>query len=404
MPDNTYDNILLCLDNSDDSRTATGLALRLAGIDETTITGLHVYAATLHSERFRQLESYLPERYQNEEALNEQRSAHTTLITRGLEIISDSYMAPLTTLGLETGIKTRTIKREGKNYSEILDEAKAGYDLLVLGARGLGTLNIPEEDGCGSVAERVARGVKTDLLVVRTAGRDGEDEAQEISVAIDGSPESYGALLTAIELAKKLDKKIKAIAAFDPLYHQVAFKSLEGVLSEADGELFKLEEQEKLHTEVIDNNLAALYRDHLDTAVAVAKDAGIDIDSELLPGKPYTELIKYARDKRPFMIVMGRTGVHADQDLEIGSATEKTLRGAPCSVYITTGSYTPSPERPDKCLPDISWSQEAEETVSRIPAFARAMVRKAAEETATEKGTDTVTRALLLELRKRIGL
>ncbi|VAV83042.1 hypothetical protein MNBD_DELTA01-697 [hydrothermal vent metagenome] len=403
MPDNTCKNILLCLDNSEDSRTATKLALRLAGTEEMTITGLHVYAAALHTERFHQLESYLPERYQNKEALDEQRSAHTTLITKGLEIISDSYMAPLTALGLEQGVRTKTVKREGKNYREILDEAKIGYGLVVLGARGLGTLNTPEEDGCGSVAERVARGIRADLLIVRTTARDDEDEADEISVAIDGSPESYGALLVAIGLAKKLDKKIKAIAAFDPLYHQVAFQSLEGVLSEADGELFKLEEQEKLHTEIIDNNLAALYQDHLDTAVAVAKDAGIDIDSELLSGKPYSELIKYARGKSPFMIIMGKTGVHADQGLEIGSATEKTLRGAPCSIYITTSTYTPPP-RSDKDLPDISWNPEAEETVSRIPAFARAMVRKMAEETATEKGTDTVTRELLLELRKRIGL
>ncbi len=404
MPDNTFKEILLCLDNSEDSRTATKLALRLANIDETTVTGLHVYAAELHTERFRQLESYLPERYQNEETLQEQRSAHTTLITRGLEIISDSYMAPLTTLGLELGIKTGAVKREGKNYREILNEAETGYGLAVLGARGLGTLNIPEEDGCGSVAERVARGIMTDLLIVRTTGRDDEDEEQEISVAIDGSPESYGALLTAIGLARKLDKKLRAVAAFDPLYHQAAFQGLEGVLSEADGELFKLEEQEKLHTEIIDNNLAAMYRDHLDTAVAIAKDAGIEMDSELLPGKPYTELIKYARGKRPFMIVMGKTGVHADQGLEIGSATEKTLRNAPCSVYISTTSYTPSPERPDKDLPDISWTPEAEETALRAPAFARAMVRKMAEETAAEEGRDTVTQELLLELRRKIGL
>ncbi len=430
MPNETFKNILLCLDNSEDSRTATRLALALAGTD-TTITGLHVYAAALHTERFSQLEQYLPERYQNKAALAEQRSAHTTLITKGLEIISDSYMAPLTTLGIEAEIKTRAIKREGKNYREILNEAhknlrnedatiKEGegsdeaslaeednnetYTLTILGARGLGKLDTPEEDGCGSVTERVARGISTDLLIVRTPPNDSKDEAHEIAVAIDGSPASYGALITAIELAKKLNKKIKILAAFDPLYHQVAFKSLEGVLSEADGELFKLEEQEKLHTEIIDNNLAALYQDHLDTAVVVAKDFEIEISAELLSGKPYTELIKYAKKEKPFILMMGKTGVHADQELEIGSASEKTLRSAECSVYISTRPYTPAPRTRDDDLPDISWNREAEETISRIPAFAHAMVREMAEEMAIEKNTDTVTRELLLELRKRIGL
>ncbi len=413
MPNNTFKNILLCLDNSEDSRTATRLALAMAGKD-TTITGLHVYAAALHTERFSQLERYLPERYQNKAALAEQRSAHTTLITKGLEIISDSYMTPLTALGEESGVKTRAVKREGKNYREILNEAhknsehnNKAYTLTILGARGLGKLDTPEEDGCGSVTERVARGIKTDLLIVRTPldiSKDCKDEASEIAVAIDGSPASYGALILAIELAEKLAKKIKVLAAFDPLYHQVAFKSLEGVLSEADGELFKLEEQEKLHTEIIDNNLAALYQDHLDTAVEIAKDFEIEISAELLSGKPYTELLKYIKKEKPFILIMGKTGVHADAELEIGSATEKTLRSAECSVYISTKPYTPAPRTRDEGLPDISWNLEAEETISRIPAFARAMVRKMAEEMAIEKTTDTVTRELLLELRKRIGL
>jgi len=441
MSNNTLKNILLCLDNSEDSRTATGLALALADKD-TTITGLHVYAAALHTARFSQLEQYLPERYQNKTALAEQRYAHTTLITKGLEIISDSYMAPLTTLGVEARIKTMAIKREGKNYREILNEAhknlepegettkknadegeateeynneaslaeehnNKAYTLTILGARGLGKLDTPEEDGCGSVTERVARGIRTDLLIVRTTldnGKNNIDEAREIAVAIDGSPASYGALITAIELAGKLDKKIKVLAAFDPLYHQVAFKSLEGVLSEADGELFKLEEQEKLHTEIIDNNLAALYQDHLDTAVEVAKSLGIVVSSELLSGKPYTELIKYTKKEKPFILMLGKTGVHADAELEIGSATEKTLRSAECNIYISTRPYTPAPKTRDDDLPDISWNPEAEETISRIPAFARAMVRKMAEEMASEQETDTVTRELLLELRKRIGL
>ena len=399
MPNNTFKKILLCLDNSEDSRTATEIVLRLAETNETTVTGLHVYAAALHTKRFSQLESYLPERYQNKEALDEQRSAHTTLITKGLEIISDSYMVPLSALGQEAGIKTKTVKREGKNYREILNEADANYSLTVLGARGLGTLGIPEEDGCGSVTERVAREIKTDLLIVRNT----EDSSGEVTVAIDGSPESYGALMTAIDISRKLNKKIKAVAAFDPLYHQVAFQSLEGVLSEADGELFKLEEQEKLHTEIIDNNLAALYEDHLATACEIARDAGMDIESELLSGKPYTELIKYARDKKPSILVMGKKGIHADKGLLIGSNTEKTLRGAPCSVYISTNTHIPVPKKKDNA-PEISWKIEAIETIERIPAFARPMVRKMAEEMAIEKNTNTVTRELLLELRKRVGL
>ena len=46
----------------------------------------------MHDVRFKQMEYTLPEEYQHEQELERQRKIHDSLITRGLQLISDSYL------------------------------------------------------------------------------------------------------------------------------------------------------------------------------------------------------------------------------------------------------------------------------------------------------------------------
>ena len=46
----------------------------------------------MHDVRFKQMEYTLPEEYQDEVELEKQRRIHDTLITMGLQLISDSYL------------------------------------------------------------------------------------------------------------------------------------------------------------------------------------------------------------------------------------------------------------------------------------------------------------------------
>ena len=87
-----YRSLLLAVDSSDHSNRASDEALALAGYWDARVTGVHVYAAKLHDNRFRQMEGGLPERYREEQELERQRDVHDDLITRGLSIISDSYL------------------------------------------------------------------------------------------------------------------------------------------------------------------------------------------------------------------------------------------------------------------------------------------------------------------------
>ncbi len=394
-----YENILVCLDNSEHSALGAELAVEVARRTGARLTGLHVYAARLHNDRFRQLEAFLPPQYRAEEVLREQRAVHSTLITRGLEIISDSYMGLLKDKAACAGLAASAKKREGKNYREILAESvEGGYDLVVLGALGLGRV---ETSRIGSVAERVARGARTDVLVARR----GLPAEGRILVAIDGSPLSFGGLERALVLSRAFGMEVEAVSAFDPDYHQTAFRSIAGVLREEDGEIFRFKEQERLHTEIIDKNLAALYRDHLRKAVRLAEEHGFGIRHTLLSGKPFDRIIRYAEETRPFILVVGRSGVHASPDdpacAEIGSTTENCLREVGCNVYISCHAFMPEYVEEDK---GPLWREEALELLGRIPSHARGIVKKMVEEAASAEGLKVVSGEFMWKIRKRMGL
>jgi len=87
-----YKTIYVPVDNSDHSNSAVDVAVHFAKAFGSKIVGSHVYAAKMHDKRFKQMEAGLPEEYHDEKELDRQRQIHDSLITRGLQIITDSYL------------------------------------------------------------------------------------------------------------------------------------------------------------------------------------------------------------------------------------------------------------------------------------------------------------------------
>ncbi len=390
--------ILLCLDNSPDSTAGIDLGVELAIRDGGALTGLHVYAARLHNERFRQMEPGLPAEYQEEDELRRQRSIHDDLITRGLEIISDSYMTVLHAKAATSGISARGLSREGRNFEEIVREAdEGGYDLVVLGALGLGKT---ERSVTGSVCERVTRRTGRNTLIIKEGhlGRVGHG----VVVAVDGSPRSFGALQQGMGLARAFDCALHIISVYDPDFHYAAFRSIAGVLTEEASRLFRFEEQKALHNNIIDRGLARIYRTHLETAVAIARGRGMEPTSELLSGKPTDRVLEYVERQRPRFLVIGKTGVHGGKGLDMGSLTENCLRYCPSNVLITTDEYLPE-ARTGGPRRGPQWTDEAEQRLSPIPPFARSAARATIEEAALDAGITTITPDFLERFRKDLG-
>ena len=110
-----YGKIYVPLDNSDHSNAAIEVAVRLAGATKARLVGSHVYAARMHDVRFKQMEYTLPEEYQHEQELERQRKIHDSLITRGLQLISDSYLDVMKVACDRAGLPFEYKTFDGKN-------------------------------------------------------------------------------------------------------------------------------------------------------------------------------------------------------------------------------------------------------------------------------------------------
>ncbi|MBN8477711.1 MAG: universal stress protein [Burkholderiales bacterium] len=372
------------LDNSAHSLAGVDLAITIARASGAALAGGHVYAAKLHDRRFRQMEGGLPAPYQKEAKLVEQREIHDDLITRGLQVISDSYLDVFDARCRAAGLEARRVHLEGRNWQRLVEDIGASdCDLVVIGALGLGAVPCTQ---IGSVCERVARRVDRDVLVVRET----EPRADgAIVVGLDGSPASWGALQTAFDLAPILGRPVEAVAVFDPHFHYVAFNSIAKVLSTEAAKVFRFEEQEKLHEEIIDSGLAKIYQGHLDVAARLAKERGIALGTTLLAGKSFEKLLQYARDSRAWLMAVGRTGVHSDAGMDLGSATENLLRQASCNLLLSARTFEPPAEHVAEVT--MAWTDEAERRIARVPDFARPMARKAVVRHAAALGHTIVT-------------
>ncbi len=386
-----YTNILVALDSSDQAKRGIAEAATIASLSNAKVTGTHVYAAKLHDQRFRQMEGGLPEQFREEQELERQRDVHDDLITRGLSIITDSYLDQAERACTDAGVRFARRSLEGKNYRELVKEADSGeYDLLVMGARGLGAVGA---SSLGTVCERVTRRTCIDTLVIKDPQR--SLAKGPIVVAVDGSPHAYGGLQTALSLAERWNVPVQVVAAFDPYYHYVAFNNIAAVLSEEAGRVFRFREQEKLHEEIIDSGLAKIYAGHLSVAEKIAQARCMSIETLLLDGKPHVAIEKQLKKVTPSLLVIGKLGIHADPELDIGGNAENLLRNVECAVLLSQQRHQPQVD----LIADVttSWTQEAEKHMEKVPDFVRSMVRMAILRYAQERGHTVITEKIVEE-------
>ena len=386
-----YRNILVPLDNSEYSNCAADLAVALGELFGASLTGSHVYAAKMHDYRFKQMEYTLPEEYQDEHELERQRKIHDSLITMGLQLISDSYIDVMERKCRERGLAFERKMFDGRTFQPLVEDIKKGsYDLVVMGALGLGAV---KDSQVGSVTERVVRRVNTDVLVVKNVQPLVEQTNGNILVGIDGSPQSFAGLKAAIAIGRATGRQVEAVGVYDPYLHYAMFNSIVGVLSEKASKIFKFKEQEKLHEEIIDTGLAKIYQSHLEVARTVAVDDGVDLKITLLDGKAFEKIIQYIRKQKPWLLVLGRIGVHSDESMDIGSNAENLLRLAPCHVLLTSGKYHPPIDV--KAEEAVSWTDEAIARMERVPDFVKGIAKTAVLRFALERGHSVVTSSVI---------
>src|SRR5215475_2205630 len=386
-------NIFVPVDNSDYSNGAVDLAVEIGRAVGAKLTGCHVYAARLHDYRFKQMEYTLPEEYKDESELERQRKIHDSLIAMGLQLISDSYLDVMARRAEAAGLAFERKMMDGKHYKALIEDTLASdYDLVIMGALGMGAV---KDSQLGSVTERFVRRVTTDTLVVRN--HDAlKDQQGAIVVGLDGSPQSFHGLKIGIALAKGLGRPLHAIAVYDPYLHYAMFNGIVGVLSEKASKIFRFKEQEQLHEEIIDTGLAKIYQSHLEIGRKLCADDGIDLTITLLDGKCFEKMLTFARKEQPWLLILGRVGVHSDEhEVDLGSNTENLLRLAPCNVLLTGGRfYPPLDVRAEEI---IAWTEEAEARMERVPLQVKGVARTALHRYAIEQGHTVITNKVIDE-------
>ena len=385
--------ILVALDQSDYANNAMKQATRLC---DGSITGIHAYAAKLHDRRFKQMEGGLPERYQRESEMEHQREVHEDLIGMGLGLISDSYHDAAETVAKAADVPFDRLSPEGKNYSCLIDAMNKGeHDVMFIGALGLGAV---AGSTIGTVCERVVRRAQMDVFIAKDRRMNIGDGP--IVVGMDGSPKSFGALMTALDIGKRLGAPVHVVAAYDPYYHYVAFNKISTVLDEEAGKVFRFKEQEQLHEELIDDGIAKIYQAHLNVAETVAQDAGVEVVCELVAGKPYQAIKKYVEKHKASLLLVGKTGVHADDGLDIGGNTENLLRMVPCHMWVGMVEHFPASDVVAE--ETIMWSDEASEMINCAPEFVRGIARTGVIRQAQKEGHTFITTKFVQDVMSKM--
>jgi len=238
--------------------------------------------------------------------------------------------------------------------ADIRDNA---YELVVMGALGTGAVS---ESQIGSVARRVVRGATTDVLIVKDLlpGSEGP-----IVAAVDGSPQSIDALGAALELGRGTGRGVEGIV--------VGESTLTGETSAA-----------------------------IEAARAAAAAEGTDLEVTITEGKPFDRILSVCRERRPWLLVVGRTGAGAVEDQPIGSTTDNLLRLATCNVLVAPGqaALQPATEPPGSSAGRqiaprrrLTWTEEAERLIEDVPEEQRTDMVRTIEEGARRMGIAIIT-------------
>jgi nucleotide-binding universal stress UspA family protein len=225
-----------------------------------------------------------------------------------------------------SGVPVTTTVKQGQVAEIIIETAVREKDTLIaLASHGRSGVN---RFLLGSVAEKILRGSKNPLLLVRAGNRpgsDGDAALKSMIVPLDGSELAETVLPMAHDLAQKLQIGVILFRAYAVPYG--AYSSGEGFY-------------DPLHLEAFHRRLQEEARDYLERKTAELKGKGLaDVSYVLAEGPSADEIIKFARVTPNNLIAMSSHGYSGVKRWVLGSVTEIVARhsGDPLLVLRQSG-------------------------------------------------------------------
>jgi nucleotide-binding universal stress UspA family protein len=376
-----YKRILIGVDSSEHSEAAAHWGLALAEAFDAQLTGAYVDTQSETHGKMTQLAASLPGF--DASGLNVEARPHPRALDHLMSSANDKQLF------------YRPMRLNGTAFNALNQHiADSKYELVILGAKGESNSQLRP---LGSVTERLIRTAHVDTSVVKrpedlnlTAT---DDDKREILVCVDGSGQSYASLLTAIEFGERYGRPVKAVAVYDPYIHYTLFNSIVKVLTAKASKVFKFADQEKLHEEIIDTGLAKIYQAHLEVARTVAEEKNVHLDILLLDGKAFEKVLQQARKTPPWLLIMGRIGVHSKEGMDIGSNAANILISADSNILVVSRTHTPAVDK--QAAESVDWTPPALKKMERVPDFVRGVATTAVLRWAMERGHSVITPGLI---------
>jgi nucleotide-binding universal stress UspA family protein len=293
-----FKHILCPVDFSEASRNAVQHATALAEAQRASLTALHVAPPLFASPDLPPLDGDTPD----EEI---QRFGAET--------------AALFADAMTRGIHVDVLVERGQPARQILTRAAAlPADVIVMGTHGAGGF---EHLVLGSVAERVLRHAPCPVITVPPRAHVAGAPFRKMLCAVDFSEWSLAALDEACALAAESGGSVTAVHVIEWPWNEPPSPDLHGVPVE---QAAALSEYRRYLETTARSRLDATVRD-------VAHDRCV-VETKILHGKPYAQLLGAVESERADLIVIG---VHGRNPLDVfffGSTAYHVVRSAPCPV------------------------------------------------------------------------
>jgi nucleotide-binding universal stress UspA family protein len=217
------------------------------------------------------------------------------------------------------GIEVHPVEVDGAVLDELHQRADAlDAGLIVLGARGAGWLR---RLAVGTTSERLLRRTRRPILVVRQFPH---EPYRRVIVATDFSP----AAAPVLELARRAAPKARLI-----LFHA-----------------FEVPFEEKLQFAGVDPGTIARYREHARSMAMhrlqdLARDHAMrpsEWDPLVVEGDASLRLVEHEQELDADLVVLGKHGQSAAEDLLLGSVTKHVLAEGSVDVLVATVATAPT--------------------------------------------------------------
>lgn len=138
-------------------------------------------------------------------------------------------------------------------------------------------------------------------------------EYERVLVATDGSDPATEAAEHACDLAERHDAPLHAVYVMDTENPDV---------------------DEVIDADTLRDQLRAQGEAALEKVVEIAEPYGVDVETAILEGVPFDEVVTYVEDEDVDAVVVGRRGRTESIRIPLGSTTDAILRHTPVPVLV----------------------------------------------------------------------